>query len=269
MTDEYKDLLAAAKAANQGDWRYGPGDGDQEGPVVFVDLPTVSQKAISVLFQADWATEEDAAFVAKASPKTVQALIAEIDRLKGIRPDAAPRPPAGSGLPRYGIRWNGPDQPLSVPMDNGYWTPWHLAANVAELLEGCEPGYSDVERLCKVLSYLGVSTPESMEQSCARWLSLVRTLLRTAETSKLLRQDAETIAEYERLKAENEALRADASRYRYMRDFPHNIAARAVGVTDGRRFWLQGEEADHAIDKAMADDADLIAAMAHELESSE
>lgn len=208
-------------------------------------------------------------FLQLAMPKTVLTLIAEIDRLTGIQPEAAPRPPGGSGLPRYGIRWNGPDQPLTVPMVDGYWTPWHLAADVAELLEGCEPGFSDVERLCKVLGYLGVSTPESMEESCAKWLSLVRTLLRTAETSKLLRQDAATIAEYERLKAENEALRADSVRYRYMRDFPYNNAARAVGVTDGRHFWLQGEEADQAIDKAMADDADLIAAMAHELENAQ
>ena len=30
-------------------------------------------------------------------------------------------------LPRYGLRWNGPTDPVSVPMDDGYWTPWHLA----------------------------------------------------------------------------------------------------------------------------------------------
>lgn len=30
-------------------------------------------------------------------------------------------------LPRYGIRWNGPTEPVSVLMDDGYWTPWHLA----------------------------------------------------------------------------------------------------------------------------------------------
>jgi hypothetical protein len=51
----------------------------------------------------------------------------EIERLKGVTPALPPRPPEGEGLPRYGIRWNGVDQPLSVPMDDGYWTPWHLA----------------------------------------------------------------------------------------------------------------------------------------------
>lgn len=29
-------------------------------------------------------------------------------------------------LPRYGLSWNGPSEPLAVPLDNGYWTPWHL-----------------------------------------------------------------------------------------------------------------------------------------------
>lgn len=30
-------------------------------------------------------------------------------------------------LPRYGITWQGPQLPISVPMADGYWTPWHLA----------------------------------------------------------------------------------------------------------------------------------------------
>lgn len=50
-----------------------------------------------------------------------------------LRPELPPVPPACDGLeastlPRYGLRWNGPTQPLSVPMVDGYWTPWHLAA---------------------------------------------------------------------------------------------------------------------------------------------
>jgi hypothetical protein len=57
----------------------------------------------------------------------VLALLAEIDQLKGIHPGFPPRPPEGEGLPRYGLRWNGPQQPLATPMDDGYWTPWHLA----------------------------------------------------------------------------------------------------------------------------------------------
>ena len=51
---------------------------------------------------------------------------AEVERLRGLVPDLPPRPPDGVGLLRYGIRHNGPTQPLAVPMADGYWTPWHL-----------------------------------------------------------------------------------------------------------------------------------------------
>ncbi|EJM94710.1 DHHA1 domain-containing protein [Pseudomonas sp. GM67] len=54
-------------------------------------------------------------------------LQAEISALRGLTPGLPPRPPEGQGLPRYGLRWNGPSQPLAVPMEDGYWTPWHLA----------------------------------------------------------------------------------------------------------------------------------------------
>lgn len=54
-------------------------------------------------------------------------LEAECETLRGLVPEPPPRPPEGDGLPRYGLRSNGPRQPLSVPMDDGYWTPWHLA----------------------------------------------------------------------------------------------------------------------------------------------
>lgn len=47
-------------------------------------------------------------------------------------PELPPRPPlnvvvADPSLPRYGIRWNGPNVPISVPMLDGLWTPWFLA----------------------------------------------------------------------------------------------------------------------------------------------
>lgn len=54
----------------------------------------------------------------------------ENERLLGLRPEAPPRPPDGEGLPRYGLRWNGPQQPVAVPMADGYWTPWHLAERI-------------------------------------------------------------------------------------------------------------------------------------------
>jgi hypothetical protein len=37
-------------------------------------------------------------------------------------------------LNRYGIRWTAPQTPISVPMDDGYWTPYHSAqARIDEL----------------------------------------------------------------------------------------------------------------------------------------
>jgi|GEM_PF-2333943 len=74
-------LKAAAEAATKGEWRYGPGDGEDENPIVFVDLPNASGVAISILFEADWATDADAAFVARASPQVVLALLSEIEAL--------------------------------------------------------------------------------------------------------------------------------------------------------------------------------------------
>lgn len=58
----------------------------------------------------------------------------EVEALQGIQPEMPPMPPNGKGLPRYGVRWNGPTQPLSVPKDDGYWTPWHLAQTECEKL---------------------------------------------------------------------------------------------------------------------------------------
>ena len=70
------------------------------------------------------------------SASDYDALRAENEHIHGLMPEPPPRPPEGNGLPRYGLRWNGPSQPLSVPMDDGYWTPWHLANDLrAELQE--------------------------------------------------------------------------------------------------------------------------------------
>jgi hypothetical protein len=54
-------------------------------------------------------------------------LKSEVERLNGLQPSLPPRPPEGYGLPRFGLRWNGPSNPLAVSMGDGYWTPWHLA----------------------------------------------------------------------------------------------------------------------------------------------
>lgn len=65
----------------------------------------------------------------------IEADAKEIERLRGITPELPPRPPDGEGLQRYGLRHNGPKLPMSVPMDDGYWVPWHLAHKEIERLQ--------------------------------------------------------------------------------------------------------------------------------------
>lgn len=36
---------------------------------------------------------------------------------------------------RYGLLWQGPETPVSVPMPDGYWTPWHVAQLRIERLQ--------------------------------------------------------------------------------------------------------------------------------------
>lgn len=66
----------------------------------------------------------------------------ERDHYFKCRPVDPPAPSATRvthGLTRYGITWNGPREPIGAPMDDGYWTPWHLAAaEVARLRESLE-----------------------------------------------------------------------------------------------------------------------------------
>lgn len=61
-------------------------------------------------------------------------LRAEVEALRGITPELPPRQPEGGGLPRYGLRYNGQSMPVSVPMNDGYWTPYHLAIAEVEAL---------------------------------------------------------------------------------------------------------------------------------------
>jgi hypothetical protein len=75
-------------------------------------------------------------FASAAEPAEFEQLRAENARLSGLKPEGPPRPSSGDGLPRYGLRWNGPQQPIAVPMDDGYWTPWHLADRIREDHDG-------------------------------------------------------------------------------------------------------------------------------------
>jgi len=76
--------------------------------------------------------------------QTAEAALALIERLRGIKPELPPYPgeePHREDLPRYGLRWNGPAEPLATPMLDGYWTPYHMAAGIKAQLQ--EVQYND------------------------------------------------------------------------------------------------------------------------------
>lgn len=58
----------------------------------------------------------------------------KIEQLRGITPEIhfAVADLIQEKLPRFGLRWNGPTQPLVTPMDDGYWTPYHIADALLE-----------------------------------------------------------------------------------------------------------------------------------------
>lgn len=84
-------------------------------------------------WEAKWVVMKDAATaweaLSNARLSERNTARAEVERLRGIKPELPSRPGIweGSTAARFGIRWNGPQSPIAVPMDDGYWTPWHLA----------------------------------------------------------------------------------------------------------------------------------------------
>jgi hypothetical protein len=51
-------------------------------------------------------------------------------------------------LERYGITWTGPQSPITVPMMDGYWTPYHLAnARIEQVEQQRDALQAEVERL--------------------------------------------------------------------------------------------------------------------------
>ena len=93
-----------------------------------------------------------------------------IDTLRGIKPEAPPRPPDGNGLPRYGLRWNGPGEPVSVPMDDGYWTPWHLTEMLRAQLAEAQRDSERLDWMIEQCAYV-VSDPDCCD---GYWLNYPR-----------------------------------------------------------------------------------------------
>lgn len=116
-------------------------------PISDEELIEIAQKAaVSSMHRYNYmpALQEDAdnwmphRWVIEAMRASLAPHQAEIERLRGLQPESPPRPSEGSGLPRFGLRWNGPSQPLAVPMDDGYWTPWHLADQLTARVSALE-----------------------------------------------------------------------------------------------------------------------------------
>lgn len=107
-----------------------------ESGVSDLDLATIEARAAARPLRDNDGHEDFEALLAE-----VKRLRGEVERLKGLKPELPPFPPAGAGLPRYGLRWPpaANQAPLAVPMDDGYWTPAHLAE-------------AEVERLTQALS---------------------------------------------------------------------------------------------------------------------
>lgn len=107
-------------------------------------------------------------------PGVILELFAEIARLEGLQPAFPPRPPDGEGLPRYGLRWNGPQQPVAVAMDDGYWTPWHLAdqlkADSERLARNRDMWKGQVERQAEELTRLRKALTECADSLHAEML---------------------------------------------------------------------------------------------------
>lgn len=80
----------------------------------------------------------------------VKELRTRLSELHGAVPRLPPRPPEGGGLPRYGVRWCGNSQPITVPMYDGYWTPYHLAEKIIQSIKGGKVKEPQIESLCDV-----------------------------------------------------------------------------------------------------------------------
>ena len=94
-------------------------------------------------------------------------------------PVLPPIPPAGEGMRRYGLQWNGPASPLSTPMDAGYWTPWHLASAENECLR------AQVAEKCDApIGWIG---PDKYKAACESKMEFFKTIKELREQNEKLK----------------------------------------------------------------------------------
>lgn len=104
----------------------------------------------------------------------------EIERLRGLQPEFPPYPPDGDGLPRFGLRWNGPSEPLSVPMEDGYWTPYHLASLYRRHCNAAEQELSEVSRAIGSVRWM--DPPDGGDVSLGEQVKRMRADLEAAQS---------------------------------------------------------------------------------------
>jgi len=105
---DFTKLKKAAESANQDKW-FSEGsdtDDDECDPYIFtkIDPGKVGGRtnAVHVLFESDWGTTQDAAFIALANPATIMALLAELATLRSLAPTWESR---GRGTTHYEGCW--------------------------------------------------------------------------------------------------------------------------------------------------------------------
>lgn len=133
MTIDIANLRKLLDAATPGPWHREWADSHPD-PANIEILSIGRGDRIALIEEPDDASEVADADLIVALRNAAPAIIDEVERLRGIVPELPPRPPEGEGMPRYGIRWHGLDRPLAAKMDDGYWTPWHLANAEVERL---------------------------------------------------------------------------------------------------------------------------------------
>lgn len=138
-----------------------PGPGDPEALALAWNLERLCH---------DWT-------IAHLCAAEMRRLTAENERLRGLKPECPPRPPHNNdashqhpALPRYGLRWNGPSEPVSVPMPDGYWTPFHVA------LEAVKPATALAELIAHHASLLETNSYAYFELAYTRrtgWMAWI------------------------------------------------------------------------------------------------
>lgn len=109
---------------------------------------------------------------------------AEVERLRGIKPGL---PENIAPMARFGIRWNGPQSPIAVPMDDGYWTPWHVASAEVERLR---KDLDDARKAAAEVDRAGGDAPHEPCMGLAAWIRCRGEMQRAAE-ARAVKAEAE------------------------------------------------------------------------------